>query len=50
MGGLGLSVRGAVHMKKNKGGYACLSGTAYSLDFSKYTVLPELDSKHLYLS
>lgn len=40
MGGLGSSVSGAVHMNKNNGGYASLSGTAYSLDFSKYRVLP----------
>lgn len=40
MNGIGLSVSGAVHMNKNNGGYASLSGTAYSLDFSKYRVLP----------
>ncbi|MGX9952357.1 hypothetical protein ACS9SB_0020340 [Bacillus subtilis] len=40
MGALGSSLSGAVHMKKNNGGYATLTGTAYSLDFSKYKVLP----------
>ncbi|MED1738173.1 hypothetical protein P4U97_01310 [Bacillus swezeyi] len=40
MGFLGQSVSGAVHMKPNNGGYASLVGTAYSLDFSKYKVLP----------
>lgn len=37
---LGMPLSGFVTMKKNKGGYATLSGTAYSMDFSKRTVLP----------
>ncbi|MBY8913333.1 hypothetical protein KY305_11335 [Bacillus sp. YC2] len=40
MGALGSSISGAVHMNKNNGGYATLKGTAYSLDMSKYSVLP----------
>lgn len=40
MGALGSTLSGSVTMNKNNGGIAYLSGTAYSLTFDKYTVLP----------
>lgn len=40
MGMLGSSVSGSVSMNKNNGGYATLSGTAFSLDGKKRSVLP----------
>lgn len=40
MGALGSSVSGEVTMNKNNGGVAYLTGTAYSLNGSQYTVLP----------
>ncbi|MEK4671549.1 hypothetical protein [Niallia sp. FSL R7-0271] len=40
MGAAGSSVSGAVSMNKNNGGYATLSGKAYSLDGDEYKVLP----------
>ncbi|WP_374717704.1 hypothetical protein [Neobacillus sp.] len=39
-GALGSTVSGAVSMKKNNGGVAYLSGTAYALSGSLYRVLP----------
>ncbi|MGO1470904.1 MAG: hypothetical protein ACTHW2_12855 [Tissierella sp.] len=40
MGALGSTLNGAVTMNKNNGGVAYLTGTAYSLNFKKYRVLP----------
>lgn len=40
MGALGSTVSGKVTMNKNNGGVAYLSGTAYSMTFDKYRVLP----------
>ncbi|WP_110114967.1 hypothetical protein [Bacillus sp. CGMCC 1.16541] len=40
MGALGSTLSGTVTMNKNNGGVAYLSGTAYSLTFDKYKVLP----------
>lgn len=40
LGALGSTVSGAVTMNKNNGGVAYLSGSAYSLDFKKYKVIP----------
>lgn len=40
MGALGKSVSGTITMNKNNGGYATLTGSAYSMDFIKRVVLP----------
>lgn len=40
LGAIGSTVSGEVTMNKNNGGVAYLSGTAYSVTGSKYTVLP----------
>lgn len=40
MGALGSTLSGGVTMNKNNGGYANLTGTAYSLDMKYYKVMP----------
>ncbi|PED41976.1 hypothetical protein [Bacillus cereus] len=40
MGALGSTLSGMVTMNKNNGGYATLTGTAYSLDGKYYKVMP----------
>ncbi|MCK2012555.1 hypothetical protein GW626_16740 [Peribacillus muralis] len=44
MGALGQTVSGGVTMKKNNGGVAYLSGTAYALSRDKYRVLPGVNT------
>ncbi|MFJ7990648.1 hypothetical protein ACIQY5_00390 [Peribacillus frigoritolerans] len=40
MGALGSTISGGVTMNKNNGGYATLTGTAYALNKSRFSVLP----------
>lgn len=45
-GAIGSSVSGTVTMNKNNGGYATLTGTAYSMDYVKRTVLPGVGTSY----
>ncbi|MDA1771364.1 hypothetical protein PDJ95_08155 [Bacillus cereus] len=44
MGALGSTLSGSVSMNKNNGGYATLTGTAYSTDWKYYKVIPGVDT------
>ncbi|MBK5491791.1 hypothetical protein [Bacillus sp. TH13] len=44
MGALGSTLSGSVSMNKNNGGYATLTGTAYSMDWKYYKVMPGVET------